>query len=334
MNGKHKSRRSAYSAGAVYLFLGVTAIYPAAAQQVTIKETPPTIAEQAPVSAADQAAARKHIARGNSLRDGPRGGDEDGAAVEYRLALRRDPLSAEAHYDLAGVLQDEEETEACILEYQQAIHLDMPDPNGPARHALQTANAYRQLGSIRQEKNQLISAVANFRASLRLAPNDVPTLVNLGDALYDRQLYSSSLTEYQTALRLDPQGRSLDLVAVHVSLGNCLGELNQHISAVHEYRTAVRLSPNDDVAHFDLGLELNILGRYPEAGREIREAGREIREAIRLNPRDAVSHYELGWILYNSGQEEAGRIEWRKVLRMGDPNQADAAREALADHPS
>lgn len=326
MNGKRMNRRSAYPAIAAYLLLGMIVICPAAAQQVTIKETP-AAAGQAPVSAADQAAAQKHVERGNRFQDGPNGGDMDTAAAEYRLALRRDPRNAEAHYQLALVLQDEGKTDECILEYQQAIHLDMPDPAGPAHHALQTANAYRQLGSIRQEKNQLISAVANFRASLRLAPSDVPTLVNLGDALYDRQLYSASLTEYQAALRLDPQGRDLDLVTVHIATGNCLDGLNQPVPAVHEYRTAVRLSPNNAVAHYDLGRELEALDRYPESIREIREA-------IRLNPRDAQSHYELGLILYNSGEQESGRVEWRKVLRMGDPNQADAAREALADHPS
>ena len=317
--------RSACPAAAACALLGVITVHTAAAQQVTIKETPPAAAGQVQASAADQAAARKQIARGNRLRDG--NGSDDDAAAEYRLALRRDPQSAEAHYDLAGVLQDEGETEDCILEYQQAIHLDMPDPNGPARHPAQTANAYRQLGIIRQAKNQLISAVANFRASLRLAPNDVPTMVNLGDALYDRQLYSSSLAEYQAALRLDPQGRDLDLETVHVAIGNCLDRLNQPLPAVHEYRIAVRLSPNDDAVHYDLGRELEVLSRYPEALRELREA-------IRLNPHAAQNHYELGAILYNSGQQELGRVEWRKVLRMGDPNQADAAREALADHPS
>ena len=321
------NRRFSCPAAAAYLFLGVTVIHSAAAQQVTIKETPAPLAGQAPVSAADQAAAQKHVERGNRFQDGPNGGDMDAAAAQYRLALRRDPLNAEAHYQLAVVLQDQDRTDECILEYQQAIHLDMPDPNGPARHPSQTADAYRQLGIIRQDKNQLISATANLRASLRLVPGDVPTLVNLGDVLYDRQLYSSSLTEYRTALRLDPQGRSLDLETVHVAIGNCLDGLNQPVPAVHEYRSAVRLSPNDAVAHYDLGRELEVVGRYPEALRELREA-------IRLNPRDAQSHYELGLTLYNSGQQELGRVEWRKVLRMGDSNQADAAREALADHPS
>lgn len=263
---------------------------PVAAQQVTIKETP------------------------------------SAATAHPYSVMAANPAAARAHYRRACALQGNGKIDECILEFQQSIHLDMPDPAGTAHNPVQTADAYRQLGIIRQAKNQLISAVANYRASLRLEPNDVVTLVNLGDALNDRELHSSALTEYQTALRLDPKGIQIDIEGVHISIGNCLDDLNQQVAAVHEFRTAVRLSPNEYTAHYDLGRELNVLGRFPEALREMREA-------IRLRPHDAQSHDALGWILYDSGRQEEGRIEWRKVLRMGDPNEADAAREELADHP-
>ena len=299
------------------------AIRPAMAQQVTITEAPPAVVPQKVVTAADRNAARRYIARGDDLY--AHGSDWDVAATQYRMALQRDPTSAEAHYDLAGVLHDGGDSAEAILEYQQAIHLDMPDPAGPAQHPGQTADAYRQLGIIRQAQNQLISAVANFRISLRLMPSDAETHEHLGQALSDRGFSAEALTEYQSALRLDPQGQILDLPGLHVEMGNCRDALKQYVPAVQEYRTAVRLRPNDDVPHYDLAAELGLLNRYPEAIRECREA-------IRLNPDDALNHDELGVLLYDNGQHEEGRVEWRKVLRMGNPDEADAAREELAEY--
>ena len=307
------------------VLLGGAAERPTAAQQVTIKETLRLAAAPAAVSAADQAAARQHIECGDSLRNGPHGGDPAGAASEYRLALRSDPSSAEAHYDLANALQKSGENEAAIAEYQQAIHLDMPDPNGPARHALQTADAYRQLGSIRQEKNQLISAVANFRASLRLEPSNSQAHLGLAYALECRQLYAAALSEYQAALRLDPAGQhGIDTALVHNNRGVCDTDLKDYAAALPEYHAAVRLTPNDYNLHCNLGTALLGLKRYPEAIREFQES-------LRLNPRFAFAHNSLGMALYDSGQQEEGRIEWRKVLRMGDADAVDVARELLAD---
>lgn len=299
------------------------AVIPAVAQQVSITEMPPSVTSQRPVSAADRAAARRHIVRGDALE--AQGSYWSVVAEEYRNALVRDPTSAEAHYKLANTLHDAGQVDACILEYQKVIHLDMPDPAGPAHTPSQTADAYRQLGTIRQDKNQLISAVANFRASLKLEPNNALTHANLARVLADRELYSSAAAEYRTALRLDPQGSYLSLSGIHNGLGNCDDKLKLYGPAVTEYRTAVRLSPNDYAPHSNLAAELDILKRYPEAVRECREA-------IRLNPSDAQNHNNLGVFLYHNGQHEEARIEWRKVLRMGSADEADAAREELAEY--
>jgi len=298
---------------------------PAAAQQAAIRETPPLAAVPVAAGAADQAAARQHIERGDSLRNGPHGGDPVGAASEYRLAQRSDPSSAEAHYDLANVLPGGGDKEAAILEYQQAIHLDMPDPNGPAQHPLQTAEAYRQLGIIRQAKNQLISATANFRASLRLEPNNSQTHLGLAFALECRELYAAAIPEYQAALRLDPTGqRGVDTALAHNNLGVCDTDLKDYAAALPEYHAVLHLTPNAYHPHCNLGTALLGLKRYPEAIREFRES-------LRLNPQYAFARNSLGMVLYNSGQEEAGRIEWRKVLRTGDADAVDVACELLAD---
>ena len=305
------------------ILLGGILSQPAAAQQISIMETAPVATYQKPASAADRAAARRHIARGDDL--AAHGSDWDVIAAEYRKALQRDPASAEAHYDLANSLHDGDQIDACILEYQQAIHLDMPDPAGVAHNPVQTADAYRQLGDIRRDKKQLISAVANYRASLKLAPNDAPTHESLAGALFGRELYTNSAAEYQTALRLAPNRTKENLAAFHTKYGNCLDQLKQYEAAATEYRTAVRLMPNSDVPHFDLACELEILGHSAEALRECREA-------IRLNPGDAEYYDELGVSLYRSGRHEEARIEWRKVLRMGDADAADRAREELQEY--
>lgn len=286
---------------------------PAAAQQVTIKETPTPIAGQASASAANQAAARQYIGRGDTLRNGVHGGD---------------PAGAEAHFNLANALQKSGESEAAIAEYQQAIHLDMPDPAGAAQHPLQTAEAYRQLGLIRQAKNQLISAAANFRASLRLEPNNPRTHSDLAEAFYGRALYAAAIPEYRAALRLDPTGEhGVGLAATHNNIGVCDAGLKNYVAALTECRAVSRLTPNSYQAHYNLGATLLHLKRYPEAIREFQES-------LRLNPTLAIARISLGTALYESGQQEAGRIEWRKVLRMGDPDQADVARELLADQPN
>jgi tetratricopeptide (TPR) repeat protein len=291
------------------------------AQQVTITETAPPGRPPAAVTAADRDAAGRYIGRGNELFNASQWVR---AATQYRLALGRDPFSAEAHEDLADALYYGGQVDLSIPEYQAAIKLDMPDPAGPARTPAQTADAYRQLGRIRQAKNQLISAVANFRASLRLAPDDAPTHDNLADALYDRGFYDSAAAEYRAALRLDPAGRGVDLSAVHENLGNCELSRKRYAPAVAEYRAAVRLTPNDFSPHYNLGLALYGLGRYAESIREYREA-------LRLNPRFAPARNGLGTALYDSGQREAGRVEWRRVLRMGDADAADLAQENLGD---
>lgn len=306
------------------LFSGA-AEWPAAAQQVTIKETPSLAAAPAAVSASDQATARQHIERGDSLRNGLHGGDPAGAASEYRLAQRLDPSSAEAHSDLANVLQGSGDREAAILEYQQAVHLDMPDPSGPARHPSQTAEAYRQLGTIRQAKNQLISATANFRASLRLEPNNPRTHIGLAEALYGRGLYGAAIPEYRAGLSLDPTGQhGADLAITHNNLGVCDAELKNYAAALTEYHAVTRLMPNSYQPHCNLGATLLELKRYPEAIREFQEA-------LRLNPQFAPARISLGTAFYDSGQQEEGRIEWRRVLRMGDADAVDVARELLAD---
>ncbi len=281
-------KRFVFCTGAV-LFLSSAAITSVAAQQVTIKETPPA------------------------------------AAADPQLVTAANPAAAKAHYKRACALQGKGEVDECILEFQQAIHLDMPDPAGTAHNPIQTADAYRQLGKIRQDKNQLISAVANYRASLKLQPNEAQTHVSLADALFDREFYDSSAAEYRAGLRLDPLGRQVDLTNLHINLGNCLDKLKQTVGAVTEYRKAVRLTPNDDTAHYNLSVELVLLGRYPEALRECREA-------IRLSPEDASYCDQLGDILYDSGEHEQGRVEWRKVLRMDDADEADTAREELAEY--
>lgn len=260
---------------------------PAAAQQVTIQETPAPATGQAGAGAANAA----------------------------------------AHYNLANALRSSGKDNESIAEYQQAIHLDMPDPAGPAHHPSQTAEAYRQLGIIRQAKNQLISATANFRASLRLEPNNPKTHIDLAESLYGRSLYAAAVPEYQAALRLDPTGEhGVDLAVTHNNLGACDAELKNYVAALTECRAVIRLTPNSYQPHCNLGMALLHLRRYPEAIREFQET-------LRLNPQLALARFSLGTALYNSGQQAMGRIEWRKVLRMGDADAVDMAREALADYP-
>ena len=93
------------------------------------------------------------------------------------------------------------------------------------------------------------------------------TLQNIGDL-------EGAIAEYRAALRLNPN----DLNA-HTNLGVALRATGDLEGACAEYRAALRLNPSHANAHYNLGVVLQDIGKPTEAAREFRESLRLIPES-------------------------------------------------------
>src|SRR5205085_8526651 len=103
---------------------------------------------------------------GNTLRGK---GDVDGAAAAFREAIRLDPKSAPAHFNLGAVLCDvKHDYDGAIAAFKEAIRLDPKD-----------ADAHYCLGNALRGKGDPDGAIAAFREAIRLDPGHAPARNNL-----------------------------------------------------------------------------------------------------------------------------------------------------------
>jgi Flp pilus assembly protein TadD len=123
------------------------------------------------------------------------------------------------------------------------------------------------------EKGRDPEAAAHLEASVRLKPDEVPTLLNL--ALIDerRGRYDDAAALLRSALRVDPAN-----TAALINLAKADARAGRVNDAIASYREALRLgSPGDHLAHNGLGAALMRQGREAEAVEHFREA-------LRLKP--------------------------------------------------
>jgi tetratricopeptide (TPR) repeat protein len=134
--------------------------------------------------------AAQHEALGNARWDV---GDWDGAAAEYRNAIRVDPNDAAAHFDLGIMLQKKGDLDGVIKEQREAIRLK-PD----------FAEAYNNLAVAIGSKGDLDGAIKAEREAIRLKPDYASAHFNLAVALQDKGDRQSAIAEYRRTLELQP----------------------------------------------------------------------------------------------------------------------------------
>lgn len=136
-------------------------------------------------------------------------------------------------------------------DYRSALELwtrtvaDCPD-NPRAHNNL--GNAYVDL------PGRMADAVEQFATAVRLKPDFIEALNNLGNAimLSDPARLSEAMGYYETALRLNP-----DYAQAHNNLGQALSRLpDRKAEAIRHYEIALRLRPFYPETYFNLGLAL------------------------------------------------------------------------------
>ncbi len=289
-------------------------------------------------------------------------GDLNCAVAAFKQALRLDPRSAEAHFDLGLVRQSQQQPAAAISEFRLALQYD------PA-----LLEAHCALGSSLGDPAE---ADAEFREALAVNPHLVCALDGVAQALVKERRYDAAIDYWRQALRIQPDAPDMqlalaaatykaakarqadglpaldgagvadairlltdllkshpDMMAAHFTLGNIYANERRDREAADEYRQVTRLSPTDMVA---LAAEVKALidaSAYAEALAPARDYARR-------EPNDPSGHVMLGTVYQQLGdyakaepELELGaarapddfeaRYQFGLVLaRMGKPDQA------------
>ncbi|MBI3610942.1 MAG: tetratricopeptide repeat protein [Nitrospirae bacterium] len=166
------------------------------------------------------------------------------------------------------------------------------------------------LGNVYKRRGRLEEAITEYQTAINLQPDYANAHHNLGVVYKDLGRLEDAIKEYQTALKLQP-----DFVAHH-NLGVAFKDLGRLEDAVKEYQTALKLQPDFVEAHNNLGVVYKDLGR-------LEDAVKEYQTAVKLQPDYANAHYNLGLAFGRQERLEEALRELQAAIRLG-PNHEDA----------
>ncbi|HTZ57075.1 MAG TPA: tetratricopeptide repeat protein [Acidobacteriaceae bacterium] len=204
-------------------------------------------------------------------------GDLKCSVAAFNQALRLEPHSAEAHFDLGLVRQQQEENDAAIHEFQAALQYD------PG--LLQARCA---LGSVLPNA---ADAEAEFRKALAANPQLVCALDGLAQVLLNGGRYDAALDYWRQAVRIQPDAPDLQFALATATYKAAKARQDDGLpplegstiaDAIHLFTELLSKHPEMTAAHFTLG---NIFANE----HRFREAADEYRAVVRQDATNTVA---------------------------------------------
>lgn len=211
-------------------------------------------------------------------------GRTDEAMTYYRRAIEVDPDYADAHYNLAILLQTKGNTDEAIHHYRSALELDP--------HFVEVHN---NLGNALRSKGNIEEATAHYRKALEFDPNYIEAYNNLASALKTQGREDEATEYYRRSIQIDP-----NFFEAHYNLATLLHTEGKLDEAIANYRGALRLKPDFAKAYNNLGSALGSQG-------DIQEAIEHYRRAIELEPNFVEARQNLDTVLRLQEQQQQGQ---------------------------
>lgn len=213
-------------------------------------------------------------------------------------ALRLRPDFAEAHNNLAVLLQRRGRDREAARHYQEALQAR---PDYPEAHF--------NYGSMLSTRGQRAGAAEHFREALELRPDYVDARHAYASLLAESGVHEEAERHYREALRARP-----DDVRAHNDLAVLLDRLGRQQEAADHYREALRLDPDAPETRYNYALLLEDRG-------DLAGAEDNYRAAIRAWPEYGEAHNNLAILLQGAGDLERAEHHFRQALdaRPDDP---------------
>jgi Flp pilus assembly protein TadD/peroxiredoxin len=233
------------------------------------------------------------------------------AEASFRIALRNDPTSAEALYGIGSVCLNQQRNAEARENFEHAVKLAATYPDT-------LPNAWNNLGILSTREGRMDEAISNFQEALRLSPDPMIALDNLGSAYRQTKHWNEARETYEKALRIKPND----------------AEANYGLGMVY--------AQNDDTAHAEEYLQraLKLRPAYPEALNNLGilylrtqrrdQAVANFEEAIRVAPEFDQAYLNLARVHAIEGDRESARAVLSELLkRKPDHAQAKSMMEQL-----
>ena len=265
-----------------------------------------------------------HLAQG---RDRLARGELTAAVIEFKNAVKQEPLSAEAHFQLALALRRTVEVAAAEIELRKAASLGM----NTLRVNTELAGVLTDLGRGQEAVELLTAATATepedvaalesargdalltlgrktearkaFEGGLRARPDHGPAKLGLARVALAEGSKSEGEKSLDTALAAAP-----DLALGWLIKGNLLAGRNQLREAADAYGKAIALRPGELRAFNALVPTLVALG-------DITGATQRVEQMRTVAPMTPAYHYLLALVLHRKGKFAQAREEINLVLK-------------------
>ena len=131
----------------------------------------------------------------------------------------------------------------------------------------ESASSHLQQGNELTRAGEYAQAVEEYEAALKLEPENVDVLTNLGVVLYQLGQPSLAIESYNKAVALAPGDADIrsNLAAAYVQLYEPGGATDSLDMALEQYQKAIELQPNLAEAHYGTGVVYYLQGQIDQA---------------------------------------------------------------------
>jgi tetratricopeptide (TPR) repeat protein/peroxiredoxin len=234
----------------------------------------------------------------------------DQAEASFRLALRDDPSSAEALYGLGSVYLKQNKRAEARDSFERATKLQASYPET-------LPNAWNNLGLIATQEGHTEDAIHDFQDALRVSPDHLIALDNLGNAYRQLKQWDEADKVFQRALAVSPQDPE-----ANYSLGMVYAQTNDNEHAYEYLQKALKLRPGYPEALNNLGV------LYLRTGRRD-EAVASFEECIRVAPAFDQAYLNLARVHALEGNPDKARTVLQDLLKQHPDHMQ--AQKALAE---
>ena len=228
----------------------------------------------------------------------------DQAEASFKLALRDNPSSAEALYGLGSVYLKQQKTSEARDCFERTIKLHASYPDT-------LPNAWNNLGLLATREGRTAEAIPYFQEALRLSPDHLIALENLGNAYRQQKEWDEARRVLERAVAVGPQDPE-----ANYSLGMVFAQLDDSDRAYEYLQRALKFRPVYPEA-------LNNLGVLYLRTQRRDEAVASFEECIRVAPAFDQSYLNLARVYSIEGAPDKARAVLLELLKQ-HPDHASA----------